>query len=519
MLSVSLRDALVILFKYRVRALAVLGGCVGLAVAACIFMTPIYAATSSVLIKLGRELVYRPDVGVSANVTAPPVIDQDEVLASNIAIMTSRDILERVITTVGIAQLYPDLVDPPAWAVAIHRAIATVDGTLGIESRSEALLERALRKFSKRLKIEAVKKTNVIEVTFEHPDPQMAARVANLVVDYFKEKTLSVYSDPNLGFMERQVTEDRAALAEAESKLAAYKQENGIYQLNDQVDLLLRQRVEIDTGLKGVQSRIEELQGMVASLQAQRQAVPANIPLYHENERHKVLDDTQTQLLTLQLRERELASKYNDSFPLLVEVRQQISIAERFLKNQQAELDAKTRVGTNEVSQELQLEALRRQTELKSLVARRDVTQEQIARIDHEIQDLSGREKAMLPLQHDVDARTDTLKQSIAKAEEARVLDGLNREKSASFSVFQVAVPPDPDKPARPIAILYIPVAFVLGLMGAGFTAFLSYYLLDGFLTPDQAAARLGVPVLGVIGVKPREQRLALEDLSARSHA
>ncbi|MEJ0071244.1 MAG: hypothetical protein WDO24_23660 [Pseudomonadota bacterium] len=43
-------------------------------------MTPIYAATSSVLIKLGRELVYRPDVGVNANVSAPPVIDKDEVL-------------------------------------------------------------------------------------------------------------------------------------------------------------------------------------------------------------------------------------------------------------------------------------------------------------------------------------------------------------------------------------------------------------------------------------------------------
>jgi uncharacterized protein involved in exopolysaccharide biosynthesis len=519
MLSVSLRDALVILFKYRVRALAVLGGCVGLAVAACILMTPIYAATSSVLIKLGRELVYRPDVGVSANVTAPPVIDKEEVLASNIAIMTSRDILERAITTVGIERLYPDLVDPPAWALAIHHVMATVRDALGVEAQPEALIERALRKFSKRLKIEAVKKTNVIEVTFEHPDPQLAARVANLVVDYFKEKTLAVYSDPNLGFMERQVAEDRATLLQAEAKLAAYKQENGIYQLNDQVDLLLRQRVEIDTSLKGVQSRIEELQGMVASLQAQRRAVPPDVQLYRENERHKVLDDTQSQLLSLQLRERELASKYNDTFPLLVEVRQQIKIAEAFLKQQQAELNAKTRVGTNEVAQELQLEDLRRQTELKSLSARRDVTQQQIERIDHDIQDLSGREKAMLPLQRDVDARTDTLKQSLAKADEARVLDGLNREKSASFSVFQVAVPPDPSKPARPIAILYIPIAFVLGLIGAGFTAFVSYYLLDGFLTPDQAAARLGVPVLGVIGVKPREQRLALEDLGAHSRA
>jgi len=515
----SLRDALVITFKYRTRALSVLAGCMVLAIAACIFMTPMYAATSSVLIKLGRELVYRPDVGASSNVSTPPVIDKDEVLASNIAIMTSRDIMERVITTVGIEQLYPDLVDPPEWELAIHHVLQTVRDSVGLTSKPEALIERALRKFSKRLTIEPVKKTNVIEVTFEHPDPQLAARVANLVVEYFKQKTLAVYSDSNLGFMDRQVAEDRASMLDAEGKLAAYRQENGIYQLNDQIDLLLRQRVEIDTGLKGVVSRVQELQGMVTSLKAQRKAVPANIPLYSENERYKVLDDTESQLLTLRLREKELASKFNDSYPVLVDVRDQIRIAEGFLKNAKAEAVAKTRVGTNEVAKELELETLRRETELTSLIARRDVTQEQITRIDEKIYDLSGRERAMLPLQRAVDARADTLKQSLAKADEARTLDGLNREKSESFSVFQVAVPPDPSKPARPAPLLYIPVAFVLGLIGAAFTAFMSYFLLDGFLTPDQAAARLGVPVLGIIGVKPREPVLALENHGARSRA
>ncbi|MBV8168759.1 MAG: hypothetical protein JO021_18325, partial [Alphaproteobacteria bacterium] len=371
-----------------------------------------------------------------------------------------------------------------------------------------------------RLKVEAVKRTSVIEVTFEHPDPQIAARVANLVVDLFKQKTAMVYSDPNLGFAERQVADDRAALLEAEAKLAAYRQENGIFNLSDQVGLLLRQRIEIDTSLKGVASRIQELEGMVAALRVQRRSVPNTIPLYSESERYKVLDDSQTQLLNLKLREKELASKFNDTFPLLMDVREQIRITEKFLADQQAASAARTRVGSNDVARELQLEALRRETELVSLTGRRDVMQEQIARIDREIQDLSGRERAMLPLQRDVDARGETLKQSIAKADEARTLDGLNREKSASFSVFQVAVPSDLTKPARPIPLLYIPVAIVLGLIGAGVTAYLSYYLLDGYLTPDQAAKQLGVPALGVIGVKPREAALALaEPDAARARA
>src|SRR5262245_66490611 len=124
MVAVSLRDALVIAFKFRTRALAVLLGCLGLAIALCLVMTPIYASSTSLLVKLGRELVYRPEIGTTNNVTAPPVIDKDEIIASNIAIMTSRDIIERAITTVGIEQLYPDLLGPP------NAVIAAIQGTL-----------------------------------------------------------------------------------------------------------------------------------------------------------------------------------------------------------------------------------------------------------------------------------------------------------------------------------------------------------------------------------------------------
>src|SRR4051794_13447871 len=119
MVALSLRDALVITFKYRRRALAVFGGSVALAVALCIVMTPTYGSTSSLLVKLGRELVYRPEIGATNNVSAPPVIDKDEIIASNIAIMTSRDIIERAITTVGIERLYPDLLEPSHGPVAL----------------------------------------------------------------------------------------------------------------------------------------------------------------------------------------------------------------------------------------------------------------------------------------------------------------------------------------------------------------------------------------------------------------
>ncbi|MEJ0071243.1 MAG: chemotaxis protein CheW [Pseudomonadota bacterium] len=101
------------------------------------------------------------------------------------------------------------------------------------------------------------------------------------MVEYFKQKTLAVYkrSESRL-----HGTPSRRGIARPCSPprpmLATYRQENGIYQLADQINLLLRQRIEIDTSLKGLVSRVQELQGMVTSLKAQRKLVPATIPLY-----------------------------------------------------------------------------------------------------------------------------------------------------------------------------------------------------------------------------------------------
>jgi len=144
--GMGMRDVLVIAFKYRIRVVSVFAGFVALAIVASILMTPIYASTTSLLIKLGRELVYRTEVGAST-ASPPPVIDKDEVLASNIAIMTSRDILERVIATVGLDTLYPDILSPSPLSQTIKGWSAAVAAIFGAEPLDEAPLERALRQF------------------------------------------------------------------------------------------------------------------------------------------------------------------------------------------------------------------------------------------------------------------------------------------------------------------------------------------------------------------------------------
>ena len=116
-------------------------------------------------------------------------------------------------------------------------------------------LQAAILAFEKNLTVEGVKKSNVIEVAFQHKDPQVAARAVNLLVDDYKEKHLQVFSDPQSSFLEQQLAEYEAKLKESESRMEAFKQKNRVFSLEEQRSLLLKQRMELDTSLKTTRTR------------------------------------------------------------------------------------------------------------------------------------------------------------------------------------------------------------------------------------------------------------------------
>ncbi len=106
------RDFLTIFFKYRTRILIIFFTVVIVATIASFVMPPVYEAKSSLLVKYGgREYLNHPEVGTTQPVMS---LNQEEVINSEIQIMTSPDLLKKVIETLKVENIYPDLVkDPP----------------------------------------------------------------------------------------------------------------------------------------------------------------------------------------------------------------------------------------------------------------------------------------------------------------------------------------------------------------------------------------------------------------------
>ena len=95
----SLRDFFSILFKRKVAILTVFLATVITVTAGSFLISPTYEAKSSLLVKFGREFVYRPEVGnkVPMNTT----FNEEEAVNSEIEILTSQDVIEQVIKTIA----------------------------------------------------------------------------------------------------------------------------------------------------------------------------------------------------------------------------------------------------------------------------------------------------------------------------------------------------------------------------------------------------------------------------------
>ncbi len=478
----SLRDFLTVLFKHRSTILIIFFAVVATVTIGSFLLSPIYEAKSSLLVKFGREYIYRPEIGERGSSDMRPLIplNQEEVINSEIQILTSRDLIEKVIRNIGIENIYPGLVKNPP--------------------KRMTPMEVAILQFEKKLSVEGVKKSSVIQVSFQHRNPRIAAKALNLVVDSLKEKHLQVYSDPKSSFLEQQLSAYEQKLKKSQDQLETFKQKHQVFSLEEQRTLLLKQRTEFDTSFKTSQNQIKELQYKLLSLKTQMRTVSKDVPLYTETERYKIIDDAKAQLLGLQLKEQELLHKYNEDTPLVINVRKEIKIVQNFIKKQEEDLKGKVRTGQNIVYQEIEREMFKAQAELSSLEAKSATLREQIAQLNREMQALDLRENEFQNLKRELATNEKNYKTYLEKVEEALISDNLNRQKMANISVIQAATVPE--TPIKPKKVLNVALGIILGAVSGLGLAFFREYTNQGLSTPESAERHLGLPVLGTVPYK-----------------
>lgn len=441
-----------------------------------------YEANMKILVRRGRA-----DAPVSGGENAPLDLTHlavtEEELNSEVELLQDEDVLREVVAQTGLGE-----------KTRLH--------FLHPGEGSEQRQERAARRLAKALRVEPVKKTNLIAVTYTAHRPELAAQVLHSLAKVYLEKHLTVHRPSGeLPFFAQQAMESRRQLDDSKRELLQFSAKRGIISAGLQRDLALQKLADLEVNRRQTTIELAETRRRAAALQTQLATLPQrSTTQIRTSDNPELLKELKSSLLNLELKRTQLLTKFEPTHRLVQEVEQQITETQSAVAVEEARplRDETTDKNTNYewANSELQ----RAEVQIKSLEARElAITIEECAyrRIAGELgqdavtqEDLVSREKAAL----------ENYLLYVKKQEEARMDDALDER-----GIVNAAIAQQPIAPALPVwsAWMVVAIGFVAaGASGTG-VAFVADYLSPVFRDPDDAAAYLNSPVLACIPRKP----------------
>jgi len=471
-----------VLFRQR-RVFVCVSGFVLAAAVLYAFVGTKYQANMKVLVRRGRA-----DAPVSATENAPLDLTRMEVteeeLNSEVELLRDDEVLRRVVEETGTGGR--------DW----FHFLRVGEGNAG-------RVERAARRLAQKLRVEPVKKTNLISISYAADDPRVAAKVLQSVARAYLEKHIEVHRPAGeLHFFDQQRGESRLQLEEAKGTLLQFAARHGVVAAAQQRDLALQKLSEVDANyrqtrvdLAETQQRVWELEDLLLKL-PERTTTQVRIA-----DNPELLKALKASLLDLQLKRTQLLTKFEPSHRLVQEVDQQIAQAEATIATENT-LPLRDETTDKNVHYEwAKAELQRAQVQLKSLQAREAATATQEVSYRAMARQLGEDAITQDDLFSAEKAAQENYLRYVKKQEEARMDDALDER-----GIVNVAIAEHPVAPALPVWSPWMVLAMGLAAAGAAGTgaAFAADYVDPAFRTPDDVLAYLDSPVLASL---PRRAR------------
>jgi uncharacterized protein involved in exopolysaccharide biosynthesis len=479
--ELSLRDFALPLFRRkRVLIWTFIAVLLGIPLIA-LFLGPAYS--SRMVILVNRE---RLDPLVSTEATTQ-LINSDnpvtpEEINSEVELLHSRDVLEQVVVTNGLEK---------------SQGFSLVDLLRPHQTREDRIA-RAVKGLAKQIKVANIRNSNLIEITYQTPNPELSYRVLKSLGDLYVAKHVAVHRPTgSYEFFAQQTENYRKELEDAERRLREFGRTNAIAAPDDQRTNLASQASDSFGLLHAAEQSIAADKERIASDRQQLLATPSrSTTLQTSAANDKLIDDLNAALLAAQTKRTQLLLKYDPSFPLVKEADQEVR------DDQAAVAKAEEKKYTAETSDRdptyelLREDLAKSQVDLSGQHATLDATKRSIQSIRSEMVRLDQLAITQQDLEREVKAAESNYLLYLAKREQERTSNALDVTRIANVAI---AVPPT--IPALPVSSW--PMIILVGLGSAIVLSIGLAYAIDyfdpSFHTPEQVMEDLGVPFVVAI--------------------
>jgi uncharacterized protein involved in exopolysaccharide biosynthesis len=475
--SPTMRELAIVLFRQRKLFLGVSGLVLVLAVVYA-FAGATYRAHVRVLVRRGRA-----DPPVTAQPNAPPDFSRVEVteedLNSEVELLKDADVLRRVVEANNL-----EAHDWLRW-LRPHEGQA-------------ARVERATKRLARRLSVEAIKKTNLIAVSYDAADAGEAAQVLQSLARVYLDKHMEVHRPSGqLHFFDQQTGESRRQLEEAKKKIVDFTKSHDVVMAAQQRDLVLHRLDEEEASYRQTQVDISETERRIQQLNMQLVRLPERtVTQVRSADNPELLRALKASLLDLELKKVQLLTKFEPSHRLVQEVEQQIAQAKSAIAAEKLSPlhDETTDLDANYEWAKAELQ--KAQVEMKGLEAREATTSAHLAGHRGLARQLGEDAIVQDDLTSSENAAQENYLLYVKKREQARMGDALDEG-----GIVNVAIAEQPVVPALPVwpAGVVVLVGCVVALASGTGVAFAADYLDPALRTPEEVLECLEMPVLASI--------------------
>jgi succinoglycan biosynthesis transport protein ExoP len=323
------------------------------------------------------------------------------------------------------------------------------------------------------LMVQVVPRTRVIEISYMHRDPQLAAEIINTLVKTFIEenfRTKFESTTQTADWLSKELSDLQMKVQTSEEKLVRYQKDKGI--------------VGIDEKQNIVTAKLDELNKELISAQSDRIQKEANYKLaasgdpsvFAKLSTGSLLEKLQAQQVDLETQYAQATTQFGTSYPKVAELKSQIKQVQASIAIEQKRLLAKVH--------DEYLASVQREKLLTSVF---DQQKQEANKLNESAIEYTS-------LKRDSDSNRQLYQSLLQRLKEASVTAGLRSNNIRVVDAARV-----PIVPAKPNVRHNIILGFLLGLAGGIGLAFLQESLDTTVANLDELSSITALPALGTI--------------------
>ena len=472
----AFEDFVTLLWRDRFLMLGVFLGVFLIGAAAALLLKTHYPAQSSILVRLGSEYVYEPTVGDAARGAIPTT---DQLIQSEVEILSSADLKRRVIQTLGMGRVFPGRADAYLHAPPDKRQL---------------IMDQAIAAMASNLKVDTGPDTPVVRLTYTDTDPDRAALVLNTLLDQYLIYRGTVLQDGSQPYLDQQLAVFQQRLAATDAAYQAFLAANAIDDFDAEKASLNGLQTSLTDESYRVQERLKEIDGRLGEMGRQAGRISPVIDLYHDTN-----PATSDKLLQLQIDRQDLLSRYKPDAQPVRDADEKIARLQALVAQGGGQSAGVKRSGVNPVYQTFQTEQMQLQAESASLQQRQSAIPGQLAQISTRRQTLTELEPQYLAFTRDRDLLQGEIRGLVQKRQESQAAQSIAQKSNDNIRIVGRPTPPASGKSLR---LPVLALSFVFAAFTALCVGLARVFLIQGFPTASSASRTLDLPVLASAGLK-----------------